>query len=56
VLIVGGGTAGTTVAARIRNKGIFKEIGIIDPSTWHYYQPLWSLVGSRQVVKTGEEC
>jgi sulfide:quinone oxidoreductase len=51
VLIIGGGTAGITVAARIRNRGHFKNIGIIDPSSWHYYQPLWTLVGSGQVNK-----
>jgi sulfide:quinone oxidoreductase len=44
VLIVGGGTAGITVAARLRRAGI-GDIGLIDPATTHYYQPLWTLAG-----------
>mgnify|MGYP001036226640 FL=1 len=45
VLIVGGGTAGITVAARLRKKLKAGEMAIIEPSTKHYYQPLWTLVG-----------
>jgi sulfide:quinone oxidoreductase len=44
VLLVGGGTAGITVAARLRRAGI-RDIGLLDPATTHYYQPLWTLVG-----------
>ncbi|MGW1288603.1 FAD-dependent oxidoreductase [Streptomyces sp. NPDC002586] len=44
VLIVGGGTAGISVAARLRRLGIH-GIGLVEPSTTHYYQPLWTLVG-----------
>lgn len=44
VLIVGGGTAGITVAARLKRAGI-TDIAIIEPSDKHYYQPLWTLVG-----------
>ncbi len=44
VLIVGGGTAGISVAARLRKKGV-TDIGLIEPSEKHYYQPLWTLVG-----------
>lgn len=45
ILIVGGGTAGITVAARLRRAGQ-SGIAIIEPSDWHYYQPLWTLVGA----------
>ncbi|MFT5052805.1 MAG: sulfide:quinone oxidoreductase [Chlamydiales bacterium] len=45
VLIVGGGTAGLTVAARLCRAPQAPEIGIIEPSEKHYYQPLWTLVG-----------
>tara|TARA_R110002111_G_scaffold153375_1_gene220220 strand:- start:208364 stop:209614 length:1251 start_codon:yes stop_codon:yes gene_type:complete len=47
VVIVGGGTAGITVAARL-TKGWFNEtdVAIIDPSDSHYYQPAWTLVGA----------
>ena len=44
VLIVGGGTAGISVAARLRRAGV-TDIGLLEPSTTHYYQPLWTLVG-----------
>ncbi|SFF84194.1 NAD(P)/FAD-dependent oxidoreductase [Blastococcus tunisiensis] len=44
VLIVGGGTAGISVAARLRRAGQ-EDVGIIEPATTHYYQPLWTLVG-----------
>jgi sulfide:quinone oxidoreductase len=44
VLIVGGGTAGISVAARLRHAGV-GDIGLLDPATTHYYQPLWTLVG-----------
>ncbi len=47
VVIVGGGTAGISVAARLlRQSHSFQgEIAIIDPAKKHYYQPLWTLVG-----------
>jgi len=45
VLIIGGGTAGITVAARLARAGE-QEIAIIEPSEKHYYQPLWTLVGA----------
>ena len=43
VVIVGGGSAGISVAARLA--GSVSSIAIIDPSEKHYYQPLWTLVG-----------
>lgn len=44
VVVVGGGNAGLSVAARLRNAGI-TGIAVIDPADTHYYQPLWTLVG-----------
>lgn len=46
VLIIGGGTAGIMVAAQMlkKNKGL--DIGVIEPSDTHYYQPAWTLVGA----------
>lgn len=46
-LIVGGGTAGITVAAQLK-RGWFnkRDIAILEPSDKHYYQPLWTLVGA----------
>lgn len=45
VLIVGGGTAGISVAARLRRSMRPYDVAIVEPSTKHYYQPLWTLVG-----------
>ena len=45
VVIVGGGSAGITVAAHLRNAPNPPEIAIIEPSDKHYYQPMWTLVG-----------
>jgi sulfide:quinone oxidoreductase len=45
VLILGGGTAGITVAARLCRAGV-ADVAIIEPSETHYYQPLWTLVGA----------
>lgn len=44
VMIIGGGTAGITVAARLRRKGV-EGVAVVEPSATHYYQPLWTLVG-----------
>ena len=43
VLIIGGGTAGISVAARLRKT--VTDVAIVDPADTHYYQPLWALVG-----------
>lgn len=45
VLIVGGGTAGITVAARLARRFGGDGLTIVEPSAAHYYQPLWTLVG-----------
>jgi sulfide:quinone oxidoreductase len=45
IIIVGGGNAGISVAARLLNKRRNLDITIIDPSENHFYQPAWTLVG-----------
>jgi len=50
ILIVGGGTAGLTVAARLKRAGE-SDVAIIEPSEKHFYQPLWTLVGAGCVGK-----
>ncbi|APZ90708.1 NAD(P)/FAD-dependent oxidoreductase [Fuerstiella marisgermanici] len=45
IVIVGGGTAGITVAARLKNADASLDVAVIEPSEKHYYQPLWTLVG-----------
>lgn len=51
IVIIGGGTAGITVAARLRRADSTLEIALIEPSSKHYYQPLWTLVGAGVVKK-----
>lgn len=45
ILVVGGGNAGISVAARLLIKNKNMDIAIIDPADKHYYQPAWTLVG-----------
>src|SRR5690554_6477661 len=45
VIIIGGGTAGISVAAKLRRQQANLDIAIIDPAEHHYYQPAWTLVG-----------
>ena len=52
VVIVGGGTAGISVAARLTNGWFNKrDVAVIEPADTHYYQPLWTLVGGGVVPK-----
>ena len=46
VLIVGGGTAGITVAAILKRRAPGTDVAIIEPSHEHYYQPAFTLVGA----------
>lgn len=45
IVVVGGGTAGIGVTAMLRNLG-HRQVTLIEPSSVHYYQPLWTLVGA----------
>jgi len=45
ILIVGGGTAGISLGARLRRKLGGSSLAVVEPSDRHYYQPLWTLVG-----------
>lgn len=55
ILILGGGTAGITVAAQLRRKLKTYDVAIVEPSTKHYYQPLWTLVGAGVFPKEQSE-
>lgn len=45
VLILGGGSAGISVASRLSRKLPSGSITVVEPSDRHFYQPLWTLVG-----------
>jgi sulfide:quinone oxidoreductase len=45
ILILGGGTAGLTVASQLAARMGGSHMAIVEPSSSHYYQPLWTLVG-----------
>jgi sulfide:quinone oxidoreductase len=45
ILIVGGGAAGITAAAQLKRARPALDVAILEPSTDHYYQPGWTLVG-----------
>jgi len=52
IVVVGGGTAGISVAARLTNGWFNKrDVAVIEPAETHYYQPLWTLVGGGVVPK-----
>jgi sulfide:quinone oxidoreductase len=51
ILIIGGGSAGITVAARLTHALGRPDIAMIEPSDKHFYQPLWTLVGAGVVKK-----
>ncbi|WP_322552625.1 FAD/NAD(P)-binding oxidoreductase (plasmid) [Priestia megaterium] len=57
IVIVGGGTAGISVAARLlrKSQSLINEVAIIEPASKHYYQPLWTLVGGGAAKKEDSE-
>jgi len=50
ILIIGGGAAGITVAAQLKEKNSNLKMAIIEPSENHYYQPAWTLVGGGEYL------
>jgi sulfide:quinone oxidoreductase len=56
IVIVGGGTAGITVAAQLtRGWWNRRQVAVVEPSDKHYYQPLWTLVGAGLARKEATE-
>ncbi|XP_067645667.1 sulfide:quinone oxidoreductase, mitochondrial isoform X2 [Eurosta solidaginis] len=45
VLIVGGGSGGCALAAKLSSKLGKGKVTVVDPSSKHYYQPMFTLVG-----------
>jgi len=61
IVIIGGGTAGITVAAQLLLKDKSLDIAIIDPADEHYYQAAWTLVGggtfeNEETARPMKEC
>ncbi|CAH1163339.1 unnamed protein product [Phaedon cochleariae] len=46
LLIVGGGTGGCAVAAKFSKVMKKQELIVLEPSDYHYYQPLFTLIGA----------
>lgn len=55
VVIIGAGSGGISVAARLNSVLPNGSIAIIDSSEKHYYQPLWTLSGAGLVPKEKTE-
>ncbi len=55
LVIIGGGAAGLAISHSLLRSGKFGlgDIAVVDPATWHHYQPGWTLVGGG--LKTREE-
>ena len=51
VLILGGGAGGISLAARLRKRLPAGSVAVVEPNEFHYYQPLWTLVGAGIVPK-----
>ncbi|KAL1603472.1 hypothetical protein SLS60_005059 [Paraconiothyrium brasiliense] len=47
IVVVGSGSAGIALCHQLLHRGRFTkdDIAVIDPATWHDYQPGWTLVG-----------
>ncbi|KAJ8249368.1 hypothetical protein GJAV_G00234020 [Gymnothorax javanicus] len=46
VLVLGGGSGGISMSARMKRKVGAGNVAVVEPSENHYYQPLWTLVGA----------
>ncbi len=46
VITVGGGTGGLSIAAKLMKSTKNIKIDLFEPSKFHYYQPLYTLVGA----------
>ncbi len=51
VLILGAGSGGVSMAARLKKLIGAENVGVIEPADFHYYQPFWTLVGAGIVKK-----
>jgi sulfide:quinone oxidoreductase len=54
-LIIGGGSAGITVAAQLQKKLKHPDVAIIEPSETHFYQPMWTFSGAGVIAKENSQ-
>lgn len=45
-IVIGGGTGGIMIASQLIRKEVEKDIAIVEPAKYHYYQPAYTLVGA----------
>ncbi|MFN8845915.1 MAG: FAD/NAD(P)-binding oxidoreductase [Bdellovibrionales bacterium] len=55
IVILGAGTGGIAVAAKLSRELPAESICLVDPAENHYYQPLWTLAGAGVVDKEKTE-
>ncbi|CAG8511978.1 2196_t:CDS:2 [Funneliformis caledonium] len=46
LVVIGGGTGGLAVSSTLSKVLGKNEVAVIEPSDFHYYQPLWTFVGA----------
>ncbi|KAK3597937.1 hypothetical protein CHS0354_042282 [Potamilus streckersoni] len=46
LVVIGGGAGGCSVAAKFCRKLGKGKVAVVEPAEYHYYQPMWTLVGS----------
>lgn len=56
VVVVGGGSGGISVSASLLKRSAALRIAVIEPSTEHYYQPAWTLVGGGAATISKTRC
>uniref|UniRef100_A0A4W4GCG6 Sulfide:quinone oxidoreductase, mitochondrial n=1 Tax=Electrophorus electricus TaxID=8005 RepID=A0A4W4GCG6_ELEEL len=52
IVVLGGGSGGITMGARMKRKIGAENVAIVEPSEMHYYQPIWTLVGAGAKIIT----
>ncbi|XP_023139891.2 sulfide:quinone oxidoreductase, mitochondrial [Amphiprion ocellaris] len=55
MLVLGGGSGGITMSARMKRMLGAENVAVVEPSEMHYYQPIWTLVGAgaKSVASSG---
>lgn len=54
-LIIGGGSAGITIAAQLQKGLRHPDVAIMDPAETHFYQPMWTFSGAGVIGKENSQ-